>query len=78
MKLYIVVVEDSHIDTEVSVFDTPDAAISFARQLAKDSWDCEESYREFDTEGWLFHANYSFEDGCVWVAEKTLNQPEEY
>jgi len=75
MKLYILMVQDCHTDTEPWAFDTAKAAIAAARQLARGLARRTEDYVEAPIAGWLFHARYSFEGDAVWVVAKELNAP---
>lgn len=70
-RVFVVVNEDSHYDTDVSVFATQDAAITYARDVA-DEGSRGRGYDEEQIEGWLFYANYSPETGSVWVMEKGI------
>ncbi len=73
MKLYIAINEDDHYETEVNVFDTPEKAIEFAKNLGKKRAYCEEDYEESTPNWCLFRVVYSVEKGDVWVVEKELN-----
>lgn len=78
MKLYLVMVEDRHTDPAAFVFSTPEAAIEDAKRRAR-----EYAYNQADIDesnppdGWLYRARYSVEGDCVWVVERTLNDPGE-
>lgn len=77
MKLYIAINNDSHYDTSVNVFDTPERAIEFARKLAKEKAYYKEDYREVVVNWCLFCVDYSPEEGRIWVVEKVLNDESE-
>jgi hypothetical protein len=74
MRLYVVMIDDRHIDREPYVFDTPEAAIAAARQIAEDHAAHPEPREEETIEGWLFYLRYGVEGDAVWVVEKTLNE----
>ena len=67
MNIFIVIIEDRHIDVEVKAFLGPDKAIETARALAKEYCRHPEDYKENDIEGYLFNAVYSCEDDSISV-----------
>jgi len=67
--MYIVVIEDRHVDVEVLIFNDKDKAIAKGRELAKEYCRHQEDYEEEDLPVWLFYARYSCEDDCVSVRE---------
>jgi hypothetical protein len=73
MKLWIAHCIDRHIDPVIRVFDTPDAAIAFAKKFAQEEARGPESIEEEPVQGWLYHVNYSSEGDHVYVTETTLN-----
>jgi hypothetical protein len=76
-RLYVAMVADRHTDPEPYVFSTPEAAIGFAREWARDGARREEDFQEEPIDGWLYYARYSVEDDSVWVVEKGLDVGEE-
>lgn len=74
MKIYVVMVEDRHTDTEAEVFTTAEAAIAYAEEYVTeqlDRWPWVDDDPE-EPEGWLWYRAYSPEGDCVWVVEKEL------
>lgn len=72
MKVYLAIVEDRHIDTEVEVFVDSHSAVSFAREVATNSCaDPSEMYEEEIAE-WLFYIVYSNEGDSVRVVEREV------
>ena len=74
--IYIVIVEDRHIDVEAYPFTDKEKAISEAKRIAKENNNSIEDYEEHDYGrdfGELFFANYSCEGDCVRVITKKLN-----
>jgi len=74
MIIYVLMVQDRHTDPQSYVFDTLEAAIAAARQLAQAARRTA-YYVEEPIAGWLFHACYSVEGDAVWVVAKELNAP---
>lgn len=77
MDIYIVILEDRHIDSQVYPFIDPDEAVKFARNLAKENCRFQEDYEEHDygkDDGWLFFANTSCESDSVRVVTAELNK----
>lgn len=77
MKIYIVILEDRHIDSQAYPFTDPDEAVNFARNLAKGKCRSPEDYKEHDygkDSGWLFFADTSCESDSVRVVTAELNQ----
>lgn len=75
--IYILVLEDKHIDVAVHPFTDKDTAISNAKHLAKKYAREEGDYEEHDygrNEGWVFFAQYSFEGDCVRVVEVEMDK----
>ena len=77
MTVYVVVVEDRHVDVEFEVFTDQEAAIAYAREQAEAGaaavWHREVVEHNPDAvEGRLYYATYSVEDDCVWVVPKVL------
>lgn len=72
MRIYVVVVQDRHVDVDMKLFVARDAAIAFARATAKDNCRHAEDYLETNVEGWLFYARYSCEGDCVIVITREL------
>lgn len=76
--VYVVVIDDRHVEPKPQVFSTPDAAISYASQFAASSAAaCGEQLAEERVEHFLYYAVYSGDEGdSVWVVEKTVDQPD--
>ena len=72
MKVYVVVLEDRHIDIQVEVFKDRGEAIAEAKRQAKDGCRYGEDYKEHNYDGWEFHADFSCEGDCVFVKEVEL------
>ena len=76
MKIYTVVVNDRHTDTQVYPFSDKEKAISEARKIAKEYCRHEEHYKEhwFYGSHLVFCVDYSTEDDQVFVEESTLDK----
>lgn len=70
-KVYILLIDDRHCDTEVRVYADKDTAIATAKELAHE-YDRFGDYEERQIDGWLFYARYSCEGDHVRVEEKEL------
>jgi hypothetical protein len=78
--VYIVIIEDRHIDVAAYPFSERDMAISEARRIAKESCDYEEDYEEQeypDDPTWELSITYSCEGDCVSVnvISREINSP---
>jgi hypothetical protein len=71
MDLYVVVWEDRHTDTTVHLFTRPGAAITWAKQQAREHLRHSELRESYTTPGWLYYANYA-EGGRIWVIKKAI------
>jgi hypothetical protein len=77
MELYIVIIEDRHLDTTAHPFTDKDKAISEAKRIAKENCGSPEEYEEHDfgkDAGWIFYAQYSYESDCVRVVKTELDK----
>ena len=75
MDIYIVILEDRHIDVEVTPFATAAEAIEEAKSQAHEAGRFAEDYREnpeLCTGNWVFAATYSCEGDSVRVVRKAL------
>ena len=75
IDIYIVVLNDRHIDTQVTPFASAEAAISDAKRQASDLCRYPEDYHEepeLCTESWIFSATYSCEGDHVHVVKTEL------
>ena len=85
MTIYVVMVEDRHVDTEAHLFSTAEKALDYARQVAAD-YDYPEEEAEADGDvmdvaalkdaGWLYYRALSPEGDCVWVLPKEVDDPD--
>ena len=72
IRVYLVINEDSHYDTEVTVFADDIQARIKARLTAIEGARELSDIEERDIEGWLYYATYATE-GRVWVVERLIN-----
>lgn len=72
VKVYIVIVDDRHVDLEPTPFADPDAAVEYARETARSYALRPEDFEEESVKGRLYHATYSVEGDSVWVVEKEM------
>lgn len=73
MKVYLLIIEDRHIDVEVEVYLNKEKAINKAKMTAAIA--VEYSHGEIEEqqiEGWLYFARYSVEGDCIRVEEKRV------
>ncbi len=73
MKVYVLVIEDRHSDTDVRVFADKDKAIESARKLAQEYCRFVEDYQEKQIADWVFHVEYSCEGDSVTVHEREVD-----
>ena len=71
MKIYIVLLEDGHLDIEVEVWTCMEKAIERAKELAGFHNCSYDVPREVPIAGWLFHIEYGA-GHSVRVEEKEL------
>ena len=71
--VYVVMIQDRHVDPEPFVFSTAEAAIAYARQQALVCASSPDEIEEQPIGGWLYYARYSGEGDSVWVVEKRLD-----
>lgn len=77
MKVYIVMIQDRHADTEAHPFSTPELAIAFARQAVQDNARHSEDIEEHEPPTpWLFYATYSVESDSAWIVPREIDDPE--
>ena len=77
MDIYIVILEDRHIDVEVTPFTTAAEAIKEAKFQAHEACRFASDYKEnpeLCTNDWVFAATYSCEGDNVRVVRKTLRE----
>lgn len=72
--IYIVLLEDRHIDPDLFAFATRERAIAKAEELlAEFAWEGAEIERgQSEDPSWLWHARYSEEGGSVRVLRREL------
>lgn len=68
MKIYVVIWEDRHTDTDAFVFSTAEKAIEFAKAKARE-YDRYGYFEEKVIKGWLYYACYSTEGDNLRVIE---------
>jgi hypothetical protein len=78
MKIYIVIVEDHHVDTDVHPFTNIDKAIEFAKKRATensrgDGFTVGSLDKSMTEDGWVYLCTYNYEDH-VLVVERELNE----
>ena len=70
MKVYVAIENDRHCDPNPFVFYNADDAITWASERAKKNASRHpEDFCELQTDGWLYHAQYSYEGDSIWVQE---------
>lgn len=70
--IYIVVLEDRHIDAQLEAFTDRAKAIARARELAGSYLDPRDLLEENTDPTWEVHLTYSCEGDRVWVKEVAL------
>ena len=78
MKVYVVIIEDRHSDTDVVVFSSEYEAVEYATGTAKKYCRHPEYFKESLNDamiksGWKYHATYSCEGDNVRVLERELH-----
>jgi hypothetical protein len=71
-KIFLVMVNDRHVEPTAFPFDNAEAAISAAREYAKDDRD---DFVEEDIPDWLYCATDEGADWSIWVVEAEVNRP---
>jgi hypothetical protein len=72
--IYVVIIDDTHADTDVELHSTAEAAIDSAKAVAREGAGIYVDDIEEETiEGYLYYARYS-PDSKVWVVEKELDE----
>lgn len=74
MKIYIVILQERHIDVDALPFSTRKAANDHARYLAEFYARGPEDVEEWGT-GELYHAGWGPEGDCVGVVKRELDVP---
>lgn len=72
MKLYIADCCEHHSDNVICVFDTPEAAINFAKEFVRQNARHGRELEEAVIDDWLFYGTFGEEDS-VRVLERELN-----
>lgn len=78
MKIYIVIIEDRHSDTDAKPFSNATTAIAYAEEKAREYCRHEDDYKEYLNDamllsGWVWHATYSCEGDNVRVVEREMD-----
>ncbi len=71
MKIYLVVIDDTHADIDVIPFYSKEKAIQYAKDIAEKNCNNFEDLEEKIIEGWLFFCNYTSES-FIFVIEKEI------
>jgi len=72
-KIYIACCQDRHTDADIQVFWSEENAVQYAKDFVKDDARFPDAIKEIETEGWLYHAQYSEEGDYVYVFESEMN-----
>jgi len=73
VDIYVVIVEDRHIQPFSLVFSTAEKAITAAKELVKDLATYPNDITEENVDGWLYYCEYSIEGDSVWVQKQSLD-----
>ena len=71
MKIYLVVIDDTHADIDVIPFYSKEKAIQYAKDIVERNCSSLEDLEEEVIEGWLFFCNYTPES-FIFVIEKEI------
>jgi hypothetical protein len=83
MTIYVTMIKERHMETEVHLFSTAEKAIFFAKEYLKgqadsaadvDPEDATISEEDLAASGWLFYTCFSTEGDCVWVLPKEVDE----
>jgi len=69
MKIYNVLIKDSHCDATATPFLDKEQALEWAKEQALECCRYKEDFKEVPINGWLYHAEYSCDGDCVWITE---------
>lgn len=73
MKVYVVVVQDRHIDIEIAVFADKLDAIEAANNIGMENSEKYPEDREITCPDWcVYYFKYSCENDCVYVLEQEV------
>ena len=72
MEVYVLIIADRHVDTDVEVYKNVVKAIKRARAIAEKYARNPDDIEEKTYEGWLYYAGYSCEGDHVRVLAKQL------
>jgi hypothetical protein len=72
--IYIVILQERHIDVDALPFSTAEAANAYARELAEFYARGPSDIEEWGS-GELYHAGWGPEGDCVGVVKRTLDAP---
>lgn len=71
MEIFIAVCNDRHIDIDVKVFTTVEAAIQYAKDFIQQNHTIGPVVEEQDND-WTYYATYGYEGDHVWVERGEL------
>ncbi|MCP4540143.1 MAG: hypothetical protein GY832_23645 [Chloroflexi bacterium] len=72
MGVYVIIINDRHLDVDVLLYSDREEAVDTARDLAKTACSAKEDYEELKTGGGIFFAKYSCEGDYIRVIERTV------
>jgi hypothetical protein len=73
-SVFVLVLEDRHIDVEVTPYREREAAIAAARHILDEQDGTEERLTSaMRADDWIFYGTYSSEEDCVRVVERELH-----
>jgi hypothetical protein len=77
MTIWIVIIEDRHIDVDARPFSHLPLAVAAAGEWASDQRDVaeQEITDSMAADGWVFFLEYGTEGDCVRVVERELDGP---
>ena len=71
--MFVVLIEDRHVDINVELFEELDDAISYAKETANEYYQNKEDYREIEIKPWLFYVKFSCEGDNIHIIEKNIH-----
>lgn len=69
MKIYVAIIDDTHADTDVQLFTTPEAAVEFAKKEAIEANRPYGEPEELSVTDYLYYAVYGDSKVCVMGRE---------
>lgn len=71
--MFVVLIEDRHVDINVELFEELDDAILYAKETANEYCQNKEDYKEIKIDTCLFYVEFSCEGDNIHIIEKNIH-----